>query len=94
MGKAYGYVENSPALIVRKAGPFSFFRMSILKQGNRVQLSNLEDEFPQRAFLPSQIASGVSLVETDLQKVFPQSLVTHTQKEMLKLLFFIAMLQL
>nr|XP_027118644.1 polygalacturonase non-catalytic subunit AroGP2-like [Coffea arabica] len=79
LSRAYGYINN-PSFFVQKVDPFSFFRMSVLRQGNRVHLSNLEDQFPQRAFLPSQIASKISLVENNLQKIFPQSFINPNTK--------------
>ena len=74
--------------------PFSLLRISILKQGNRVYLSNLENQFPQPGFLPSQIASKISLDDTMLEIVLPQSFVNPNTKGILKLHFFIVILQI
>nr|XP_027117663.1 polygalacturonase non-catalytic subunit AroGP2-like [Coffea arabica] len=80
LGNGYGYNNNKASPGLENVDPFSFFRISILKQGNRVHLSNLEDQFPQRSFLPSQIASKISLDESNLEKVFPQSFVNPNTK--------------
>ncbi|XP_027166702.1 polygalacturonase 1 beta-like protein 3 [Coffea eugenioides] len=69
---AYGYGRISPSL-VQHVDPSSFFEISLLKQGSMMHLSNLENQLPQHSFLPSQIASKFSVVENDLQKLFPQS---------------------
>ncbi|XP_027166472.1 BURP domain-containing protein 16-like [Coffea eugenioides] len=80
LGNGYGYNNNKASPGLENVDPFSFFRISIFKQGNRVHLSNLEDQFPQRSFLPSQIASKISLDESNLEKVFPQSFVNPNTK--------------
>lgn len=58
-----------------------FFRLSSLKQGNKVHLTNLHNKFPERAFLPSQIAYKFSITRSDLQAIFPESLVSPQTKE-------------
>ncbi|CAI9108603.1 OLC1v1008249C1 [Oldenlandia corymbosa var. corymbosa] len=64
------------------ADPNSFFRQSILKNGNKIQLPNLNDRIPFRAFLPSQIASKISTTDSnELQKMFPESFTSPSTKE-------------
>ncbi|CDP10831.1 unnamed protein product [Coffea canephora] len=77
---AYGYGRISPSL-VQHVDPSSFFEISLLKQGSMMHLSNLENQLPQHSFLPSQIASKFSVVENDLQKLFPQSLKNPRTKD-------------
>nr|GMD97753.1 BURP domain-containing protein 16-like [Ipomoea batatas] len=57
-----------------EADPWSFFRLSVLKNGNKVTLPDLDNKFPNRAFLPSQIATSIRLSESQLQRVFPTAL--------------------
>lgn len=64
-----------------EADPNSFFRLSILEQGNRVDLPNLNDQIPPRSFLPSQIASKISTSSNELQKMFPESFALPSAKE-------------
>ncbi|KAF3619525.1 hypothetical protein FXO38_32882 [Capsicum annuum] len=54
-------------------GEVSFFRVSILKPGNTVHLDNLENPFPHRSFLPSQIASKIPINSNHLQHLFPET---------------------
>ncbi|CAN4099133.1 unnamed protein product [Withania somnifera] len=54
-------------------GEVSFFRISILNPGNTIHLDNLENPFPHRSFLPSQIASKISINSNHLQHLFPQT---------------------
>ncbi|KAK4403526.1 BURP domain-containing protein 16 [Sesamum angolense] len=58
---------------LEKVDQFSFFRLSTLKEGNVIRLSNLKVSLPYRAFLPSQIASKIPLTSKGLTKIFPQS---------------------
>ncbi|GFP85225.1 probable polygalacturonase non-catalytic subunit jp630 [Phtheirospermum japonicum] len=53
--------------------PFSFFRLSILKEGNTIHLSNLKESLPYRAFISPQIASKISLTTKGLAQIFPES---------------------
>ncbi|KAL3635052.1 hypothetical protein CASFOL_022106 [Castilleja foliolosa] len=53
--------------------PFSFFRISILKGGNTIHLSNLKEHLPYRAFIPPQIASKISLTTKGIAQIFPES---------------------
>ncbi|XP_019184607.1 PREDICTED: polygalacturonase non-catalytic subunit AroGP3-like isoform X2 [Ipomoea nil] len=59
---------------IEEADPWSFFRLSILKNGNKVTLPELDSKFPNRAFLPSQIATSFRLRESELQRIFPIAL--------------------
>lgn len=56
---------------INEADLFSFFRLSTLKNGNMVHLPNLEESLPDRAFLPPQIASKISLNVKEMAKLFP-----------------------
>ncbi|XP_073119575.1 BURP domain-containing protein 16-like [Henckelia pumila] len=63
--------------------PFSFFRILTLKNGNSVRLpANLQKSLPDRAFLPPQIASKISLNIKEISRFFPGS-----TTEPLKILF-------
>lgn len=59
---------------IEEADPWSFFRVSILKNGNRITLPGLDNKFPNRAFLPSKIATSIPLSESELQRIFPTAL--------------------
>ncbi|CAI9108606.1 OLC1v1008252C1 [Oldenlandia corymbosa var. corymbosa] len=62
--------------------PNSFFRLAILKNGNKIHLPDLNDRIPFRAFLPSQIASKISTMKSnDLENFFPQSFTSPVTKE-------------
>ncbi|CDP10830.1 unnamed protein product [Coffea canephora] len=76
----YGYGRISPSH-VQHVDPSSFLRISLLKQGSMVHLPDLENQLPQHSFLPSQIASKISIAENDLQKLFPQSLKNPQTKD-------------
>ncbi|XP_027166707.1 BURP domain-containing protein 16-like [Coffea eugenioides] len=76
----YGYGRISPNVVLH-VDPFSFFRLSLLKQGNMVHLSSLENQLPQQSFLPSQTASKISVTENDLRKLFPQSFESPQTKD-------------
>ncbi|XP_073313579.1 polygalacturonase-1 non-catalytic subunit beta-like [Primulina huaijiensis] len=69
---------------INEADVFSFFRLSILKNGNMVHLPNLEESLPDRAFLPSQIASKISLNIKEMARLFPGV----TKETMEKTLFY------
>ncbi|XP_059302606.1 BURP domain-containing protein 17-like [Lycium ferocissimum] len=62
-------------------GEVSFFRVSNLKPGNTIPLDNLENPFPHRSFLPSQIASNISINSNHLQHLFPQTFSSPLTKD-------------
>ncbi|MCD7452378.1 hypothetical protein HAX54_016363 [Datura stramonium] len=62
-------------------GEVSFFRVSILKPRNTIHLDNLENPFPHRSFLPSQIASKISINSNHLQHLFPQTFSSSFTKD-------------
>ncbi|KAL2230373.1 polygalacturonase-1 non-catalytic subunit beta-like [Sesamum indicum] len=66
------YMDNK-AIPLEKVDPFSFFRLSILKEGNTIHLSDLKASLPYRAFLPPQIASKITLTSKGIAKIFPES---------------------
>lgn len=68
--------------------PFSFFRLSTLKNGNQIHLPDLHDVYPSRAFLPSQIASKISIDSSGITRVFPQSFVNSITKEAIQMTIF------
>ncbi|KAI3459804.1 hypothetical protein Pfo_016467 [Paulownia fortunei] len=79
--KTYG---NSAAFfhqVKKNEDPFSFFRLSTLKNGNLVHLPNLQESLPDRAFLPPQITSKISLTYEAITKVFPELSAIGTTKE-------------
>ncbi|GAA0150479.1 hypothetical protein LIER_09411 [Lithospermum erythrorhizon] len=89
--KAYsGYDNNklNPSAHLAKDDPFSFFRLSILKNGNKINLPDLHDIYPSRSFLPSQIASKITLDLSWLKRVFPQSFVSINTKEAIQMTIF------
>ncbi|KAG8369450.1 hypothetical protein BUALT_Bualt14G0015000 [Buddleja alternifolia] len=63
--------NNPVAIPLKNIDPFSFFRLSVLKEGNTMYLSNLKATLPYRAFLPPQIASQISLNPQNIAKKFP-----------------------
>ncbi|KAH0659500.1 BURP domain-containing protein 16-like isoform X3 [Solanum tuberosum] len=65
-------------------GEVSFFRVSTLKPGNTVHLDNLVNPFPHRSFLPSQIASKISINSNHLQHLFPQTFTSPFTKDTTK----------
>ncbi|XP_049343395.1 BURP domain-containing protein 16-like [Solanum verrucosum] len=65
-------------------GEVSFFRVSILKPGNTIHLDNLVNPFPHRSFLPSQIASKISINSNHLQHLFPQTFTSPFTKDTTK----------
>ncbi|XP_015078049.1 BURP domain-containing protein 16-like [Solanum pennellii] len=65
-------------------GEVSFFRVSTLKPGNTVHLDNLVNPFPHRSFLPSQIASKISINSNHLQHLFPQTFTSPYTKDTTK----------
>ncbi|KAI3450275.1 hypothetical protein Pfo_006940 [Paulownia fortunei] len=67
------YNNNKVAIPLEKVDPFSFFRLSILREGNTIHLSNLKESLPYPAFLPPQIASKISLSPKRVKKIFPES---------------------
>ncbi|KAI3470186.1 hypothetical protein Pfo_026849 [Paulownia fortunei] len=67
------YNNNKAAIPLEKVDPFSFFRLSILREGNTIHLSNLKESLPYRAFLPPQIASKISLSPKRVRNIFPES---------------------
>lgn len=69
-------------------GEVSFFRVSILKPGNIIHLDNLENPFPHRSFLPSQIASKISINSNHLQHLFPQTFSSPLTKDTSKTTIF------
>ncbi|XP_049412253.1 BURP domain-containing protein 16-like isoform X2 [Solanum stenotomum] len=62
-------------------GEVSFFRVSILKPGNTIHLDNLVNPYPHRSFLPSQIASKISINSNHLQHLFPQTFTSPFTKD-------------
>ncbi|KAL7128070.1 hypothetical protein ABFS83_14G291500 [Erythranthe nasuta] len=50
-----------------------FPRLSVLKKGNLVHLPHLKDSLPDRAFLPSRIASKIPLNYDAIAKIFTDS---------------------
>ncbi|KAG9154799.1 hypothetical protein Leryth_020090 [Lithospermum erythrorhizon] len=48
--------------------------LSKLVEGKTVHLPDLHEPFPSRSFLPSQIASKISLTSNQLKALFPESL--------------------
>ncbi|CAA3029243.1 Hypothetical predicted protein [Olea europaea subsp. europaea] len=56
-----------------KVDKFSYFRLSNLREGNKFHLSNLVESFPNRAFLPVEISSKISLSKKNFGKIFPKS---------------------
>ncbi|KAL2456873.1 putative polygalacturonase non-catalytic subunit [Forsythia ovata] len=52
---------------------FSYFRLSIFREGNKLHLSDLEEKIPNRAFLPQEIASKFSISRKNIRKIFPNS---------------------
>ncbi|KAL0456428.1 UNVERIFIED_CONTAM: Polygalacturonase 1 beta-like protein 1 [Sesamum latifolium] len=67
------YGHNKVSIPLEKVDPFSFFRLSILEEGNTIHLSNLKESLPYRAFLPPQIASKITLNPKGIAKIFPKS---------------------
>ncbi|KAK6787879.1 hypothetical protein RDI58_016404 [Solanum bulbocastanum] len=65
-------------------GEVSFFRVSTLKPGNTIHLDNLVNPFPHRSFLPSQIASKISINSNHLQNLFPQTFTSPFTKDTTK----------
>ncbi|KAL3366921.1 hypothetical protein AABB24_011575 [Solanum stoloniferum] len=65
-------------------GEVSFFRVSIFKPGNTIHLDNLVNPFPHRSFLPSQIASKISINSNHLQHLFPQTFTSPFTKDTTK----------
>ncbi|CAA3028448.1 Hypothetical predicted protein [Olea europaea subsp. europaea] len=67
--------SNSGALPVHfnSADKFSYFRISTLTEGNKFRLSDLEEKIPNRAFLPQEIASKISISRKSITKLFPKS---------------------
>ncbi|KAH0663115.1 hypothetical protein KY284_028046 [Solanum tuberosum] len=65
-------------------GEVSFFRVSILKPGNTIHLDNLVNPYPHRSFLPSQIASKISINSNHLQHLFPQTFTSPFTKDTTK----------
>ncbi|KZV48469.1 BURP domain-containing protein 16-like [Dorcoceras hygrometricum] len=67
--------QNNPSSSLsvdqRNEDHFSFFRLSVLKNGNIVHLPNLEESLPDRSFLPPQIASRIPLNTQEIAKLFP-----------------------
>ncbi|XP_073028415.1 polygalacturonase-1 non-catalytic subunit beta-like isoform X1 [Primulina eburnea] len=57
--------------VEKNEDPFSFFRLSILENGNMVHLPNLHESLSESAFLPLQIASEIPLNIREITKVFP-----------------------
>ncbi|XP_022856174.1 BURP domain-containing protein 16-like [Olea europaea var. sylvestris] len=55
------------------ADKFSYFRISTLTEGNKFHLSDLEEKIPNRAFLPQEIASKISISRKSITKLFPKS---------------------
>ncbi|CAI9777063.1 unnamed protein product [Fraxinus pennsylvanica] len=56
-----------------KVDKFSYFRLSILKEGNKLHLSDLVEKIPNRAFLPVEISSRISISRKNIRKIFPKS---------------------
>ncbi|XP_051126537.1 BURP domain-containing protein 16-like [Andrographis paniculata] len=54
-----------------KEDPFSFFRRSLLKSGNRIRLPDLHESLPDRSFLPFPLASRIPLNYSALLRIFP-----------------------
>ncbi|CAI9777065.1 unnamed protein product [Fraxinus pennsylvanica] len=52
---------------------FSYFRLSILREGNKFHLPDLVENIPNRAFLPQEIASKISISRRNIRKIFPKS---------------------
>ncbi|KAL8030588.1 hypothetical protein ABFX02_14G295400 [Erythranthe guttata] len=65
---------------IKTEDPFSFFRMSVLKNGNLVHLPHLQETLPDRAFLPEKMASRIPLNYTAISRIFPDSDVTGKTK--------------
>ncbi|KAL8491793.1 hypothetical protein ACS0TY_023407 [Phlomoides rotata] len=57
----------------KNADTFSFFRQSVLTKDNLLHLPNVQESLPNRAFLPSQIASKIPLTYEYITKMFPQA---------------------
>ncbi|XP_073119576.1 polygalacturonase-1 non-catalytic subunit beta-like [Henckelia pumila] len=55
-------------------------RISILKNGNTLRLPNLQESLPDRAFLPPQIASKISLNIKEIARLFPGSTINAATK--------------
>nr|GMD95043.1 BURP domain-containing protein 16-like [Ipomoea batatas]GME09123.1 BURP domain-containing protein 16-like [Ipomoea batatas]GME09124.1 BURP domain-containing protein 16-like [Ipomoea batatas] len=68
------HFDDNVTAPIQEAEPWSFFRLSVLKNGNKVPLPVLDNKFPNRAFLPPQIATSIRLSESELQRVFPTAL--------------------
>ncbi|CAI9777064.1 unnamed protein product [Fraxinus pennsylvanica] len=56
-----------------KVDKFSYFRLSILREGSMLHLSDLEEKIPNRSFLPQELASKISISRKDIRKLFPKS---------------------
>ncbi|KAL0377087.1 UNVERIFIED_CONTAM: Polygalacturonase 1 beta-like protein 1 [Sesamum calycinum] len=67
------YNHKKMTIPLEKVDRFSFFKLSILKEGNTIHLSNLKESLPYRAFLPPQMASKITLTPKGIAKVFPES---------------------
>ncbi|KAH6770355.1 hypothetical protein C2S52_015158 [Perilla frutescens var. hirtella] len=71
--KIYAAKHSKPTPSLENIDPFSFFRSSNLKQGDTIHLSSLQESLAQRAFLPPQIASKLSLTLKSVTQFFPHS---------------------
>ncbi|GER27890.1 BURP domain-containing protein [Striga asiatica] len=73
--RTYGNTNpKQTAAPLEKVDPSLFFRLSALKEGNSIRLSDLKESLPHRAFLPARIASRISLTTTDgVTRIFPDS---------------------
>ncbi|KAG9150584.1 hypothetical protein Leryth_008054 [Lithospermum erythrorhizon] len=78
-----GYLEDMiiPSSSQDKVDPNFFFRLSHLEDGKIVRLPDLKDQFPSRAFLPTQMASKITLTTNEIQKLFPKSFSSLVMKE-------------